>query len=125
MQNSKKTQGATVHSFDPAASPEEKASQTLKGAASVAPVSGAPLLNESRELLDFKASGGSELPSDVGTSSTASSQSEGNGLTSIGGVAESQLMNTEGARKDVAVVGAEERLPGTMPVAPVKLRESA
>ncbi|SCV70224.1 BQ2448_1618 [Microbotryum intermedium] len=61
-------QGASVHSFDPDASPEEKAQNSLKGAPSTAPVdmSGVPSLR-GKELKNFKKVGGAEVVTDLGT----------------------------------------------------------
>lgn len=61
-------QGANVHSFDPSASPAEKAAQARKAAAAVAPVdlSAAPSLRKG-ELGQFTKDGGSSVVSDVGT----------------------------------------------------------
>ncbi|GAA5844845.1 hypothetical protein JCM11251_007345 [Rhodosporidiobolus azoricus] len=63
--------GATIHTFDPLASPSEKAAAARKAAsASLAPVdlSGfPPSLRGGEELAAFKEAGGSAVPSDVGT----------------------------------------------------------
>lgn len=61
-------QGANVHSFDPSASPAEKAAQARKAASAVTPVdmSAAPSLRKG-ELGQFTKDGGSSVSSDVGT----------------------------------------------------------
>ncbi|BGO92542.1 hypothetical protein NBRC10512_000461 [Rhodotorula toruloides] len=60
--------GANVHSFDPSASPAEKAAQARKAASAVTPVdmSAAPSLRKG-ELGQFTKDGGSSVSSDVGT----------------------------------------------------------
>lgn len=65
-------QGANVHSFDPDASPAEKAAQARKAASSVAPIdmSAAPSIRGA-ELDRFKHDGGSSVVSDVGTQGAA------------------------------------------------------
>ena len=65
-------QGANVHSFDPDASPAEKAAQARKAASSVAPVdmSAVPSIR-GPELDKFKHDGGSSVVSDVGTAGAA------------------------------------------------------
>ncbi|BGP71461.1 Tricalbin-2 [Rhodotorula toruloides] len=62
------TLGANVHSFDPSASPAEKAAQARKAASAVTPVdmSAAPSLRKG-ELGQFTKDGGSSVSSDVGT----------------------------------------------------------
>ena len=63
------SQGATVHSFDPSATPQEKASQISNGPASAnrMDMSGIPSLR-GPELREFKEKGGEGLTSDIGTS---------------------------------------------------------
>ncbi|GAA5905720.1 hypothetical protein JCM8208_000876 [Rhodotorula glutinis] len=64
--------GANVHSFDPDASPAEKAAQARKAASSVTPVdmSAVPSIR-GPELDKFKHDGGSSVVSDVGTTGAA------------------------------------------------------
>ncbi|GAA6050737.1 hypothetical protein JCM3770_006601 [Rhodotorula araucariae] len=60
--------GASVHSFDPSASPAEKAAQARKAASSVTPIdmSAAPSLRGA-ELDTFQKAGGSSVSTDIGT----------------------------------------------------------
>ncbi|BGP49470.1 Tricalbin-2 [Rhodotorula kratochvilovae] len=93
-------QGASVHSFDPNASPAEKAAQARKAASSVTPLdmSAAPSIRGA-ELANFQKAGGSSVSSDIGT--------QGRVVPVTTGLKDVQKANDDEKKKDVKLDGAE------------------
>jgi hypothetical protein len=110
-------QGAAVHSFDPDATPQQKAQQALKGAPSTAPVdmSALPSLR-GPEFDQFKQAGGTEMATDIGSSGKQATPP----TTSLKEVEAIAIAKEEGRIEEDGV----QAPPGAMPAVHGKVRES-